>query len=272
MPRDAASTSPDAIGWWFAVFAAILYGVYAALLLGLVAAAAWLVAGVTSNRAWARKIVRAAARVYLRLAGIGVSVRGIEYLPPWPVVLVANLASRLDALVLAAALPARYCFVATREFQQHVVAGVLLARIGVQFVEHAGDVHTPDDAERLVRLAANGTSLVFFPEGTPIRTAGLREFDSGAFIVATRADVPVVPVAIKGTRAILRAGQWLPRRGGNIVVTVNPPVFAATSCDPAAAAAKVRDSVRGVILRHCGEADLPQALAEADALAARGSV
>ena len=94
--------------------------------------------------------------------------------------------------------------------------------------------------------------LVFFPEGTFLRVPGLQAFHMGAFIVAARAGVPVVPIGIQGTRTILRAEQWFPRRG-MVRVTVGAPVRPQGSDWRAAVA--LRDTVRAQIARSCGESD-----------------
>jgi 1-acyl-sn-glycerol-3-phosphate acyltransferase len=74
----------------------------------------------------------------------------------------------------------------------------------------------------------------------------------GAFVVAARAGVPVVPVSLQGTRAILRAEQWFPRRG-TIRVTVGAPIRPQGSDWGAALA--LRDATRTQIAQYCGEPD-----------------
>jgi len=93
---------------------------------------------------------------------------------------------------------------------------------------------------------------VFFPEGTFLRMPGLQAFHMGAFVVAARAGVPVVPVGVQGTRAILRAEQWFPRHG-MVRVTVGAPIRPQGSDWGAAVA--LRDAVRTQIGRYCGEPD-----------------
>jgi 1-acyl-sn-glycerol-3-phosphate acyltransferase len=77
----------------------------------------------------------------------------------------------------------------------------------------------------------------------------------GAFATAVETDLDVVPIAVRGTRSMLRDGSWFPRRG-EISVTVCPPV----TPDPAGSAwdktVTLRDRVRAAILEHCGEPDL----------------
>jgi 1-acyl-sn-glycerol-3-phosphate acyltransferase len=122
------------------------------------------------------------------------------------------------------------------------------------------------DANRLAALAACGTPLAFFPEGTFTRAPGLMPFHLGAFAAAARARVPVIPVAIRGARSILHAGQWFPRRG-TIVVTVGQPIAPPTNMpDDFAAAIVLRDAARNAILPGCGEADMAQTSGAQEAL------
>ena len=100
---------------------------------------------------------------------------------------------------------------------------------------------------------------MYFPEGTLMRAPGLLPFRLGAFDAAAAAQVPVVPVAIRGTRSILRDQSWFPRRGA-IAVTVAPAIdpaviSAEAGGDAWKAALKLRDLARERILRHCGEPD-----------------
>jgi 1-acyl-sn-glycerol-3-phosphate acyltransferase len=97
--------------------------------------------------------------------------------------------------------------------------------------------------------------LVFFPEGTFTRSPGLMPFRMWAFIVAANTGIPVVPVAICGTRSTLRDGRWWPRRGA-ITITFGAPLLpGADAFDAFAAAVVLRDAARAHILRHCGEPD-----------------
>jgi 1-acyl-sn-glycerol-3-phosphate acyltransferase len=61
------------------------------------------------------------------------------------------------------------------------------------------------DAEQVTAALRGGASLLFFPEGTFDRSPGLLPFRLGAFKAAVEACLPVVPIAIRGTRDILPA-------------------------------------------------------------------
>lgn len=152
------------------------------------------------------------SRIFLRAAGISFTVQGTDRLPRIPCVIVANHASYLDGLVAAAALPPDFAFVIKKEMVRVPVAGMLLRRLGSEFVErfdrHKGAV----DARRVLRLAAGGQSLVFFPEGTFDEVRQIGNFLGGAFTVAARAGMPVVAAAIHGTRDALPPGSLMLRR------------------------------------------------------------
>jgi 1-acyl-sn-glycerol-3-phosphate acyltransferase len=146
------------------------------------------------------------SRAFLRVVGVPFAVEGLNRLPQVPCVVVANHASYIDGLVAAAALPPDFAFVIKKEMVRVPLAGLLLRGLGSQFVErfnrHKGGV----DARRVSKLAATGQSLVFFPEGTFNEIRQIGKFLGGAFATAARSDMPVVAMAIHGTRAVLPPG------------------------------------------------------------------
>ena len=95
--------------------------------------------------------------------------------------------------------------------------------------------------------------MLFFPEGTFKRAEGLLPFRMGAFVVAAQAGVPVVPLAISGTRSILRGGQWFPRRG-TVRLVIGKPILPLGA--DWGAALRLREAARAQILRDCDEPDL----------------
>jgi 1-acyl-sn-glycerol-3-phosphate acyltransferase len=74
--------------------------------------------------------------------------------------------------------------------------------------------------------------------------------------VAANTGVPVVPAAIRGTRSILRDGQWWPRRGAITITFGTPLLPVADARDAFDAAVRLRDDARAHIARHCGEPDI----------------
>jgi 1-acyl-sn-glycerol-3-phosphate acyltransferase len=140
--------------------------------------------------------------------------------------------------------------VAKRELANRWITRLLYNRLGTEFVDRLDAQQGRNDTARVLEAVKSGTAVVFFPEGTFGREPGLRPFHMGAFIIAAQARVAVIPAAIRGTRSILRSGQWLPRRGA-VRLSIEAPLQP-RGMDWAAAIA-LRDASHADILRHCGE-------------------
>jgi 1-acyl-sn-glycerol-3-phosphate acyltransferase len=232
----------------------LLYGIYAAvvfLLLGLCALVLVLVLpGVHRRRAAARTM----SRMFFILAGMPLSVRGLEQLPPGQCVVVSNHASYLDGIVFTAALPAQFAFVIKREMSSVPLAGLLLRRLGSHFVERFNRNRGAADTRRVLRDAINGNSLAFFPEGTFARQPGVLKFHTGAFTTALRAGCPIVPATVRGTRVALSPNGGLPRPGRievHILSALRPDAGSTEDV-----ALELRDRARQMILDDLGEPDL----------------
>ena len=225
----------------------LIYGVVTWLQFVLAAALVLPVLLLTPRLARRRAQVSTLARLALRLAGMRLEIHGLDQLPQ-PCIVVANHSSYLDGVVLAASLPPCFSFVIKREMSAVPVAGTLLRRIGAEFVERGDRIRGARDARRLLRNAAIGHSLVFFPEGTFSSDVGLLRFHIGAFAAAVRMI----------TRHCLPPGSPWPRPG-----TIRIEALAALPSQPAALgtdagdrAARLRDAARAALLAALGEADL----------------
>jgi 1-acyl-sn-glycerol-3-phosphate acyltransferase len=201
-----------------------------------------------------RHVTGVAARFILKLAGVPLAVTGMERLPPGQCMVVANHSSYIDAIVVKAVLPERFAYVVKREMASVPLAGLLLERIGTEFVErfdrHKGGL----DARRVLRSATSGQPLLFFPEGTFEPEPGLLRFRIGAFASAARARCPVVPCVIRGTRDILPSPLFFPRPG-KVEFEVLEPLHPDPALPPERASAALRDAARAAILARVGEPD-----------------
>ncbi len=183
------------------------YTLYCAILFLLLGASVLLINSFVAELRQRRVVAGAFSRAFLRGAGIHFAVQGIERLPHRPCVVVANHASYIDGVVAAAALPPDFAFVIKKEMVKVPLAGMLLRRLGSEFVERHDSRRSVVDARRVVKLATTGQSLVFFPEGTFDHRRQVGRFMRGAFAAAQRADMPVVAVAIHGTREVMPPGR-----------------------------------------------------------------
>ena len=142
------------------------------------------------------------------------------------------------------------------------MAGPLLRRLGIPFVDRYDVSGSLADAGGLIDLARRGRLLVFFPEGTFTRRAVLSGFYLGAFKVAAEASLPILPGVIRGTRSMLRSDQWFPRRAP-VRVEIGESVW--PSGTDFASLLRLQDDVRKSVLSRCGEPDLVELIKPAHA-------
>lgn len=148
----------------------------------------------------------------LTSAGIRYRVIGHEHVPPdRAVVFCSNHQSNVDPPVLFQALHRRLHILYKAELSRLPILGRVL-QIG-------GFIPVPrenrDEAFRAIERAAasirSGNSFLIFPEGTRSRTDDLLPFKKGGFVMALRAQAPIVPVAVSGGRASMQRGSWIVR-------------------------------------------------------------
>ncbi len=199
------------------------------------------------RRSWRHALIGRATRIWFWLTGIRLSINGDAAHLPERVVIVANHSSFLDGAVLSAAIPGELTFVAKHEFSETFWAGTFLRRLGTVFVKRVDRTAGLQGRDELISAVKHGERLIVFPEGTLLRRPGILSFRLGAFAAATAASAAVVPVAIHGTRDVLRGEQWFPRRGA-IAVDVGAPMAASGSGFEAEL--KLRDTARTWILKH----------------------
>jgi len=191
----------------------LAWGLFAWLSFGLSVLFSLLVVLIVPSASRRQKLVTWAARMIFVLPRIDVQVRGMDNLPTDNCVVVANHASYLDGPLLKGYLPWRFNFVIKGEMRDFAPAHFLLRRSGSKFVERTDIKGSTRDARQLVKAALGGESLGFFPEGTFLKEPGVGRFRAGAFVAAIKGEMPVVPIAIGGSRYMLPAGGLIPRRG-----------------------------------------------------------
>jgi 1-acyl-sn-glycerol-3-phosphate acyltransferase len=142
-----------------------------------------------------------------------------------PLILAANHASNLDAVVLGSwlmpRLGRRIHWLGKKELFDWPLVGWAAANGGVHPVDRgAADV----EAFRLAkRILDEGHILFVFPEGTRSPDGGLQEAQDGVAVLAIRTGAPIVPLAIAGSNRVWPKGQKLPHPGGHVTARVGRP-------------------------------------------------
>ena len=233
---------------------ALLYAGYCWLALALTGAVVWcgLMVLPRGEKCW--RLAGRAVRVLCRATGISLKTVGMTNMPVGQQYLVvSNHMSYLDSIVLTGVLPEQCHFVAKAELARNPFLRAAFAKLGVFLVDRFDAAQGLADTGKIDKGVRRGMHPLFFAEGTLQRMPGLLPFQMGAFVLACREQLPVVPVIIKGTRNILRGGSWFPRRG-RVQVTILPPCYP-TGTDWQEAI-QLRAKVRQEMLQCLGEPDL----------------
>jgi 1-acyl-sn-glycerol-3-phosphate acyltransferase len=230
------------------------YALYSWLIFLVLGVSVWIVLLVTPGEHLRRWLARGFARLLFLLTLTPLRISGREHLDHHRAqVIVANHASYIDGFILTAALDVPIHFIVKGELANVVPIRLVLQRFGVEFVDRFNANKGTSDVNRIAAKSRSGQSIVFFPEGTFTTFPGLQPFRMGAFVTAARAEVAVVPVAIRGARSMVRGNDWFPHRG-RIEVTICPPVR--PQGEGWDVALQLRDDARREIAARCGEPDL----------------
>ncbi len=232
--------------WWRTVFFLIPAIAIYTIALGT----ASIVSSVIDRRGYfAHGCARAWSRLILRTTGVDVAVEGLERLKPGTTyVFVANHQSIYDIPVVFSSLPFQLRIIAKASLARFPVLGWHLRRGGHLFV----DRQHPDRAGILKRwraLVSEGLSLVIYAEGTRSPDGHVARFKAGSFLLAIEAGLPIVPLAIVGTRAVMPKGR-LRTEPAAVRLVVHDPIQPPSLAAPTIHDAKLlADRVHGIVAR-----------------------
>ena len=161
----------------------------------------------------------------LRVAGVDVEVEGAEHVDPERAQIVAaNHASWFDVFALSAHFPGTYHYVAKQELARIPIFGrawISCEHIAIDRADHSSAVASLDRAAKKIR--EDDATIIMFPEGTRSPTGELQRFKKGTFVLALKAGVPIVPLAIIGSRDVMPKGAWTVRPG-SIRIRIGRPI------------------------------------------------
>ena len=201
------------------------------------------------GRVAAARGARTTARLAAFVAGLRPRVVG-SALPETPAILISNHASWLDALILLAVFDRPVRMTPKAALFAVPILGAVLRRLGHLPIERGRVEHRMQSYVR-IRAAARGDLVHFFPEGTITPATGVAPFRLGAFRLAAELGYPLVPIAIRGSRAVLRDGEQWPSPG-EILVTVLDTIPTPKNATPAEIGA-ARECARARLAAAAGE-------------------
>ena len=206
--------------WWRTVF----YLIPAIAIYTIVLGAASILSGLFDRHGYvAHECARAWSWLILKTTGVRVTVEGLDRLTPGTTyVFVSNHQSIYDTPVIFASLPFQLRIIAKESLARFPVLGWHLRRGGHLFV----DRRNPDPAGILKRwraLVSEGLSLITYAEGRRSLDRRVSRFRTGSFLLAIRAGLPVVPLAVIGTHQVMPKGR-LQTEPAHVRLVVHDPI------------------------------------------------
>ena len=172
---------------------------------------------IATAQRWARSLVA--------IARVRVKVEGLERIDPkGSYIFVANHLSYMDTPVVLSRIPVQFRFMAKSELFKIPFLGTHLEQAGhisVPLEDPRAAVRTLSLAAQIVR--ERRISILIFPEGGRSESGILQDFKEGAAYIAIKAGVPIVPMALVGTREILAMHSKV-FRGGPVTLRIDDPI------------------------------------------------
>jgi 1-acyl-sn-glycerol-3-phosphate acyltransferase len=246
---DSAPSTPPPL--WLTALATFTGNLFLLLGTTLLAVATLAVSWIPPRGTWSFAVMRIWSSSVLGASLVRVEVRYAPELDPAKsYVFLANHQSLFDIPVLIATSPGQIRMVAKRSLFQIPLFGWALKAGGFISVDRADrSTATQSFSSAFARLRA-GTSVLLFPEGTRSLDDTLLPFQRGGFLLAMKSGLPIVPVGIRGSRAVQRRGSFA-IHPGTIAVTYGAPI------DPAAyGLRRKRELIAEVRRRIAGPAGL----------------
>lgn len=169
-------------------------------------------------------IARAWARSILWVSRVKVRIEGLHNLPLGePCMLMPIHQSNFDIPVLLGRLPVQFRWLAKAELFKIPIFGRGMRGCGYISIDRSNRKSAFKSLADAAQRIRDGASVLIFPEGTRSKDGEIGPFKKGGFVLTVDAGVPVIPIIIYGTRAIMPKGSML-LKPGNAYMEILPPV------------------------------------------------
>lgn len=162
----------------------------------------------------------------VKAMGAGIHVEGLENIPAGPCLFVANHTSTVDAPAVVGSIPRRVAILAKQSLFRIPLVGQAFRLAHFVAVDRSNREAAVASVETAIEQLQAGTSFLIYPEGTRSNDGRLQPFKRGAFVMAIKAKVPIVPVACAGAHKVMRKRE-LKFYPGEIMVRFCPVIDAA---------------------------------------------
>ena len=174
------------------------------------------------------RVVHRYARLWGQVAllanRVKVKVEGMDYLKrEGPYIFMANHQGSYDIFALLGHLPFQFKWLAKKELFSIPFFGWTMAAAGYISIDREGKRETIEAMNKAARRIRDGMSVVIFPEGTRSSDGSIQPFKKGGFTLAIKSRIPIVPIAITGSREIMPKDR-LTASSGEIRIRIDHPI------------------------------------------------
>jgi 1-acyl-sn-glycerol-3-phosphate acyltransferase len=160
----------------------------------------------------------------LKRAGVKLQVSGLENMPKEACCFVANHQGNFDILAILGAINKPMGFIAKKELMKVPIISSWMKNMRCVFIDRENIRESVKAINEGIENLKSGYSMGIFPEGTRSKGPNIGEFKKGSLKMATKANVPIVPITIDGSYKIFEEHNgWL--RKGEIRVVVGKPIY-----------------------------------------------
>lgn len=159
----------------------------------------------------------------LKAVGVKVNIKGIENIPDGTCVFVSNHQGNFDFLVILANIDKSIGFLAKTEILKLKIVSSWMKKMHCVFINRNDVRDSLKAINQGVENIKNGYSMAIFPEGTRSKSSNLGEFKKGALKLATKTDVPIVPIVLDGTYKMFEDGKGR-LKPGTVEMSILKPI------------------------------------------------
>ena len=233
--------------FWAKALATLTGNLFLVLGSALLGTISLLVSWIPPRGSWVFGVSRLWARLLLTASWVRVEARYDPALDPGAsYVFLANHQSMFDIPALFVTVPGQIRMMAKKSLFQIPVFGWAMKAGGYIPIDRGDRSTARQSFTAAVAHLRKGTSIFLFPEGTRATTDELLPFERGGFLMAMKSGLPIVPVGIRGTRAIQHKGNWA-IRPGKVTVSFGAPL------DPAAYGIRRKNELIHEVRRQVAE-------------------
>jgi 1-acyl-sn-glycerol-3-phosphate acyltransferase len=169
------------------------------------------------------RVAQGWARLMIAVIGCKVTVKGREGIPSQGgICFVSNHGSIFDVVLILAYAGRPFGFVAKKELAFIPFLNLWIYLLGGSFIDRKNIRKAVKTIDRGIRRIKDGGAMIIFPEGHRSRDRGLLPFHPGSLKLATKAEAPIVPVAISGSYNVFERNYRV--AAAPVEISFGPPI------------------------------------------------